>query len=167
MNHTKEFHTCPSCEKTLRDEKTVPEKTKIKTCSGYRVVMSKDEKTITILPEVEGAVLQLNQDRASSLAATIQTSFMPRDIREQDCESQQKEFRETLRHYGISDEEIFGKEFNYFKTGIKLFKLAYGIPGLEDLCGWKKFRAIIDYDADWDNYIIRFLPYDTREDNLE
>ena len=81
-------------------------------------------------------------------------------------EEKQEEIEETLRHYGISDEEISEQGFWYYKTK-EPFKQLYGINELERISESKKFRAIIDYDADWEHYIIRFLSRDTQEGNLE
>ena len=82
-------------------------------------------------------------------------------------EEKQEEIEETLRHYGISDEEIKGQGFGYYKTKDDPFKHIYGICELEKRDESKKFRAIIDYDADCEHYIIRFLSRDTQEGNLE
>ena len=82
-------------------------------------------------------------------------------------EEKQEEIEETLRHYGISGEEIKGQSFGYYKTKDEPFKQMYGICELEKLHESKKFRAIIDYDADWEHYIIRFLSHDTQEGSLE
>ena len=138
-------------------EETEPVKLETKTCSGFRILSDEESGTITIVPEVEGAALQLDKDRADKLAARIRTIAHFEDIEVHDSDKDQKEFQATLRHYGISGEEInTSAEFRCFSTKVTLLKLAYGICGLEDACGLKRFRAIIDYDAEWPTYVIRF-----------
>ena len=104
----------------------------MKTCSGFRIFSDEEAGTITIVPEVEGAALQLDKDRADKLAARIRTIAHFEDIEVHDSDKDQKEFQATLRHYGISAEEIKSSaEFRCFITKITLLKLAYGICGLE------------------------------------
>lgn len=62
-------------------------------------------------------------------------------------EEKQEEIEETLRHYGISDEEIKGQSFGYYKTKDEPFKQMYGICELEKLHESKKLLIGILFEG--------------------
>lgn len=117
-------------------------------CENYFVVPDNYSQTITIMPDIDGAVLKLNKANALRLASIIQDNFS-------------KEYEETLIEYiaGINEPctkedeiqraETIGRMFAVLKKPEDAYALRFALSNLiTSIHTNTSFQIVVNYDKD-------------------